>query len=214
MRSPSLEWLHAKIEKSIKLAPAYTGIDELEFIIKSCRLKPYDYVFKERKNQTILYDWWFDEFGNSLFLNGKKPSLTYNDLKLDRKKIVSTDLYFGLSLKKIAKMSKLVHIIAGKDDDEYQDFYLITFFGIDDHLRSYLYMYNEWQQVSPMLMGLKNLKFLAKYSDIKYFFETTNKENSRLPCVSEWGWISCLPASPVFVTALHKQSETLSDILK
>lgn len=214
MRSPSLEWLHAKIEKSIKLITAYTKISELEFIIKACRLKPYDYVFKERKSQTILHEWWFDEFGNSLTMSGKKLSLTYNDLRLDKKQIISTDLYFGLSLKKIAKMSKLVYIMAGKDDDDYQDFYLITFLGIDDHLRSYLYMYDEWQQVSPLLMGLKNLKFLAKHSDIKYFLEATNKENSHLPCVSEWGWISCLPASPVFVVALQKQSETLSDILK
>ena len=152
MRSPSLEFIHAKIEKSIKLIAAYTKNAELEFIIKACRLKPYDYIFKERKDKTILYDWWFDEFGNSLILNDKKISLIYNDLKLDKKKIVNTDLYFGLSLKKITKMSKLVYIIAGKDDDEYRDFYLITLLGIDDHLRSYLYMYDEWQQVSPLLM--------------------------------------------------------------
>src|SRR5271166_4318481 len=138
MRSPSLERLHAKLSRQIKLVESYTELAGMEFIIKACRLKPYDYVFKGRDSKLILHRWWFDEFGNSLMID-KKVKIIYNDLLLDRKLIISTDLYYGLSLDRVAKMSKLVHLVGGKDEDLYQDCYLLTFLGIDDHLRSYLY---------------------------------------------------------------------------
>ena len=47
----------------ILLVQSYTEIPELSFIIKSCRLKPYSYFFKEQSNKIILYSWWFDECG-------------------------------------------------------------------------------------------------------------------------------------------------------
>ncbi len=215
MRSPSIEWFHAKIDKRIRLAASYTDTPELEFIIKACRLKPYDYVFEERDNNITLHKWWFDEFGNSLSLiKSKQIQVTYNDLRLDRKKIVCTDLYYGLSLDRITKMSKLVHLVVGKDDDLYQDCNLITFLGIDEHLRSYSYLYGEWQQVSPLVLGVKELKAIANHLDIKQYHRMRNKEISSLPCGTAQVWLSYLPANPVFISELDKQSEILSTILK
>lgn len=214
MRSPSLERLHAKLTRHIKLVQSYTEIEGLEFIIKACRLKPYKYVFGGRDNKLILHDWWFDEFGNSLVLDKKKIKIIYNDLRLDRKKIISTDLYYGLSLEQAAKISKLVHLVAGKDEDLYQDCYLLTFLGIDDHLRSYLYWYGEWQQVSPLIMGMKSLRLLADHIDIKYFNQIGKKENSAIPCVSGETWLSYLPPSGAFHELLEKQYENLIPIFK
>jgi hypothetical protein len=215
MRSPSIEWLHAKIDKHIKLATSFAEVPELEFIIKSCRLKPYDYIFDERTEKIVLYKWWFDEFGNSLIINKyKRLEIIHNDLRLDRKKIISTDLYYGLALDKIAKMSKMVHLIHGKDEDLYQDCCLVNFLGIDEHLRSYLYWYEEWQQVSPLTMGLHSLKTIANHLDVKYFQQLGKKENSAIPCISAEAWLSYLPASTAFMSKLNKQSEILSDIIK
>lgn len=212
MKSPSIEWLHAKIDKQIRLAESYTEVDGLGFIIKSCRLKPYDYVFEERVNKIILQDRWFDEFGNSLSIKKKKIQITYNDLTLDKSKITCTDLYYGLSLDKVSKMSKLVHLVAGKDDDLYQDCFLLTFLGIDDHLRSYLYWYGEWQTVSPLIMGIKNLKAIAERTDIKYFQQIENKENSAIPCILGSAWLSSLPPSQSFLNTIKQQYDVLLPI--
>jgi hypothetical protein len=215
MRSPSIEWLHAKLEKHIKLAQAYTEIEKLEFIIKACRLKPYYYIFEGRDNELILHRWWFDEFGNSFTISKhKKIHITYNDLRLDRKQIVCTDLYYGLSLDRIAKMSKMVHLVTGKDEDLYQDCYLLTFLGLDNHLRSYLYWYGEWQQVSPLVMGMKNLGHLAKNLDIKQFRQIGKKEKSVIPCVSGETWLSCaVPLPEAFLAMLSKKHEIIYNIL-
>lgn len=215
MRSPSIEWLHAKLDKQIKLAQSYTEIEELEFIIKACRLKPYDYIFEERSDNIVLLRWWFDEFGNSFNISKKKQiKITHGDLRLDREKITCTDLYYGLALDKIAKISKLVCLIAGKDEDLYQDCFLLTFLGIDNHLRSYLYWYGEWQTVSPLLMGMKALKLIENHKDIKYFHQVGNKENSAIPCVSGETWLSYLPPSQGFLDIVKRQYSWLLPIFK
>ncbi len=215
MRSPSIEWLHAKIDKRIKLVASYVEMPELEFIIKSCRLKPYDYMFSERDNKITLHEWWFDEFGNSLKIaKGKKINLVLGDLRLDRKKITCTDLYYGLSIDRIVKMSKLVYVITGKDEDLYQECSLLTFVGIDNHLRSYLFWDGNWRQVPPLILGMKNLKLIANHQDIKYYLPTANKENSALPCISSRAWLSYLPASTAFLSEISQQSELLTGILK
>ena len=215
MRSPSVEWLHAKLDKHIRLAASYSEVPELEFIIKACRLKPYDYIFDDRSEKIILYKWWFDEYGNSLELvKNKRIEITQNDLRLDRKRIVGTDLYHGLSLDRITKMSRLVYLISGKDEDVYQDCALLTFLGIDEHLRTYLYWYGEWQQVSPLLMGMRSLKTIANHMDVKHYHQLGNKENSAIPCVAGEAWLSYLPVSQAFLSELNKKSEMLAAILK
>ena len=215
MRSPSIEWLHAKLDKHIKLAASYTDMPELDFIIRSCRLKPYDYVFDSRSEKIVLYRWWFDEFGNSLeLINSKHIQITYNDLRLDRKRLVTTDLYYGLSLDRVVKMSKLIHLVSGKDEDTYQDCCTLNFLGIDDHLRSYLYWYEEWQQISPLIIGVKSLKTIANHVDVKHYHQLGNKENSAIPCIAGTAWLSYLPASSAFVSDLNKQSEMLATLLK
>jgi hypothetical protein len=214
MRSPSVEFFHAKIDKLIRLARSYTEIDTLEFIIKACRLKPHDYVFGKRSDRTELYRHWIDEFGNSLHIHKNKHiHLIYNDLHLDRKKIISTDLYYGLSIDKVVKMSKLVYLCAGKDEDLYQDCYLLSLLGVDDHLRSYLYWYGEWQQVSPLLMGMKHLKLLANNADIKYFRQLSNSQHIPVPCVSGRVWLSYVPMSKDLVDIIKKRYEPLLPIL-
>src|SRR5271166_3032682 len=118
MKTHSLEFLHTKIEKSIRLVQSYTEIPYLGALIRACRLKPYDYVFGNRTETTLLHRCWFDEYGNSLNITRhKKIKLMYGDLHIDRNKIVSTDLYYGLSMDRITKMSRLLYVCAGKDED-------------------------------------------------------------------------------------------------
>jgi len=213
MKSHSLEFFYGKINKLIELAQSYTENKHLGFIIRACRLKPYDYVFQEHSERMVLHRWWFDEYGNSLnIIKNKRIKLTYGDLRIDRSKLVSTDLYYGLSLDRVAKMSKLAYLCAGKDEDLYQDCYLLTFLGVDNYFRTYLYWYGEWQQVSPLVMGIKHIKLLADNADIKRFRQLTKSENLPIPCVSGQTYLSFLPPSKEFLAVISKQYEELLPI--
>lgn len=212
MRSPSIEFFHAKIEKFIRVVQSYTDNNAMEFIIKACRLKPYSYVFKERDKNVVLHRWWFDEFGNSLNIVKKRIDIIYNDLRIDKKKIVSTDMYYGLSIDKVVKISKLAYICLGKDEDLFQDCCLLSLLGVDNHLRCYLYWYGEWQQVSPLLMGMKHLKLLASSIDVKYFRQLNNYQNTTIPCISSQTCLTYLPVSKDFLDIINKQYELLLPI--
>jgi hypothetical protein len=205
MKSPSLESIYASLEKSLRLIESYTEIPKLAFLFRACRLKPHSYFFEKKDNKIILYAWWFDEFSNSIKLTkSKKLKIIYGDLSLDRDKVTCTDLYYGLSIKKILKISKLAFISCGTDEDMYQDCALISLLGIDDYLRTYLYVYGYWQQVSPLFLGIKNLKIIAKNLDLRGHQELSKSEN-RLPCTVARTWLTCVPISEEFSDILDKQ---------
>lgn len=213
MKSPSLDKLYIKLDKHILLAQSYTEIAALAFILKTCRMKPYEFIFQHKSTKLILFRKWFDEFGNTLEITtNKRIKLIHNDLTLPRKQLVCTDLYYGLSMDKIAKISKLVYIFSGKDEDLYQDCVFISFLGIDECLRSYLYMYDEWQMIPTLMLGIKNLSFIYSNRDIKYFLEFSNKKIEPIPCISTRQWLSYLPASQDFKDLMGKQCSVVSPL--
>jgi hypothetical protein len=213
MHSPSIDYLYTEIGKHILLARSYTEIPNLAFIIKACRLKPYD-ILLDRNKKLRLHKRWVDEFGNTLQITkDKKINITYNDLSV-KKKITCTDLYYGLSIDKVVKMSKLIYLCAGKDEDLYQDCYLLALLGMDDYLRAYLYWYGEWQQVSPLLMGMEHLQLLAADLGVKYFYQLDeNSKDIPIPCVSGKAYLSFVPLSQDFLDIVKKQYEMLLPIL-
>jgi hypothetical protein len=211
MKSPSIDLLYIQLNKHILLAQSYTEIKQLEFIIKSCRLKPYTYMFEGKDKTLVLHRWWFDEFGNSFKIDKKKIKIIYNDLSLNREKIICTDLYSGFSMNKIAKISKLVYICAGKDDDLYNEYFIVTFLGIDNYLRSFMYLHNEWQQISPLLLGMKVLKTIARNSGMTTGFKALKNKN--IPsCINSEAWLTSLPVSDIFLELVTKRCETLNNI--
>lgn len=215
MKSHSIDNIHNQLDKHILLTQSYTEINELFFIIKACRLKPYSYLFEKKSNKLILHRQWIDEFGNTFNITDKKRiEIVQNDLSLNRNRIICTDLYYGLSLDKIVKISKLAYLCLGKDEDLYQDCYTITFLGIDNYLRSYQYCYGVWQQVSPLLLGIKNLRIIGKNSDLRYFKNFSNKENVIIPCINAEQWLTYLPASKEFLLLMKNQHELIYNLLR
>lgn len=214
MKSPSLDSLYTQINKHILLVQAYTEINELSFIIKACRLKPYSYILGDKDKSLILHNWWYDEFGNSLKIDKKKIKLIYNDLSLNHDKIICTDLYYGLSIDKIAKISKLSFCCFGTDEDLCKNYCIISFLGIDNYFRSYMLTDNKWQQISPLLLGIYNLKLIANNINIKYFRIFKNKENMPIPCFNHSAWLTFMPASNEFLELLNKRHETVYPIFK
>lgn len=214
MKNINIDELYCQLDKHLLLAQSYTEISDLFFIFKACRLKPFDFIFSDKTSKLILYRHWFDEFGNSLHItNSKKIKLTYNDISLDRTKIICTDLYYGLSLDKIARMSKVAYLSMGKDDDFNQTCGLITFLGIDNYLRTYSYLYGEWQQVSPLLLGLKHLKTLAQSRDTRAFRSFSIKENTALPCADLEQWVTFIPPSQAMMSLLNKKYDGIFSFL-
>jgi hypothetical protein len=206
MKSPSIERLYAQLNKHILLVQSYTEVNEVAFIIKACRLKPHSFVFQDRATKLVLHRWWFDEFGNSLhFIKNKKMRIIYNDLNLDRSQIVCTDLYYGLSVDKIAKMSKLMFLSLMKEDETYHDQIFITFLGLDNYLRSYVNLNGSWLQVSPLCLGMRALKNIARNLDLRYFRELISKENAPLPCASARTWLSSMPPGKEFLQLMTKE---------
>jgi hypothetical protein len=213
-RSLNLEHVHAKLYKQILLTESYTECKGLEFIIKSCRLKPLQYI-ENKKPNIILYRKWIDEFGNTLnIVKNKRINIKYNDLSIKRKSLSCTDLYYGLSIDKIAKISKLVYICAGTEEDFYQPCYMITFLGLDNYLRTYMYLYDEWEQISPLCLGLKNLKLIASKRDIKYFLHFNKIKDMPIPCIKADQWLSLLPVSNSLLNVLNKDHKIISDLIQ
>lgn len=210
MKSNSLDVIHNKLKKQILLTESFTEINGLATIIKMCRLKPHSYLLENKNDKLILYKWWIDEFNNSLkIIKNKRLKITYNDLSLDKNKIISTDLYYGLLIDKIYKISKLAFFFCGREEDLSSECAFLAFLGIDNYLRCFMFLHNEWLQISPLHLGLTNLKLIAKNLDIKYFLELKNKENFAIPCVSGQAWLTCLPVSENLLTILDRQSSVV-----
>jgi len=219
MSSPSLDRFYNQIDKSIKLIEKYTEIKNSYKLFKACRLKPEGLIFgkKEYSNnqyKTKLYRSWFDEFGNLVKLPVKKIYVVYNHLDPRYKNIVSTDLYYGISIDKIAKISKFFHLIIGLDEDEKDNYIFITFLGIDDYFRSYMFIYNEWHHVSPLILGIPKVRSLFNYEDIKYFHQLKFKKNNMIPCDQGTEWISCLPVPESLLEIIKKKYEIDFSFLK
>lgn len=207
MKNLSINSFFGRINKLVLLTEAYTEIKDLVFIIKACRLKPLalrDFAITLRKQ-------WIDEYGNSLnIIKGKRIKIIENDLSIDRDKLVCTDMYHGLTLTKIAKMSKMVYICCGYDE---QPYYMVSFLGLDNYLRTYLYYDFQWQQVSSLILGMRVLKFIAQNQDVRFFINSTKREKLPIPCSKGEEWLSLLPASRLLLTTLEKRYGTVFSFL-
>lgn len=193
---------YLKINDHINLVESFSQIKNIQILIKSCRLKPKDFYIK-KYDKLILYKDWVDEYNNSIcILTNKKINIYFNDLSIDKRNIINTDLYYGLPINKIAKISKCFYISYGKDED-LDDICIISFLGIDSYLRTYLYLYNEWMQVSPLLIGISNLKLLL--SNFGNFKKLTKKENISLPCANSQSWLSYIPIDNEIIASLKVQ---------
>jgi len=215
-RIHNMELVHQQLASHVKLMESYSEVPHLEQIIKSCRLKPKDFILdhKHWKMKLVLHRWWIDEFGNSLVLKKKTPSIIYYDLRLDWSKIITTDLYYGVELRKMIKMSTAVHLTLGNEQDLSHPCYLLTFLGIDRFLRSYLCWDGVWQQISPLYLGLKGLQQLFDHSSRQFLrLPMPLKKDWILPCAMEERCLGCLPAGDDLLAMLKEQYPDLWEIL-
>jgi hypothetical protein len=214
MRTISLEHFYSDFERTLRLVEAYTEQKDLAFIMRACRLKPQPLLSGKPEGKTILHKWWFDEHGNSFkIIKNKRIRLIFNDLKLNRERIIGTDLYECLPIDKVAKMAKLIYLLSGKDEDTLEPHITISFLGVDNFLRTYALAYGEWKAYPSLNLGMNVLKSIAKYRDVKYYRELVNREPVLYPCKKQKSWISFYPLPKDFVALLKEQNEFVLDVL-
>lgn len=210
----SLDKFYAHIDSHIELVSSYTENSAYRFVITSCRLKPYTFIFDKFRSRLVLHRHWIDEFGNSLLIGtDKRAKITTNDLTIDRDKLISTDLFAGLPIDKVAKISKTLFFIAGKDEDNYKDCFIFAFLGLDGYLRCFYYAYEKWGSLPPLLLGLEVLETLASNQVIRDIKEVKLKKNTIFPCIKRTAVISSWPPSKNFVSILEAQNSALTSIL-
>lgn len=211
----NIDKFYIKINKHIDLIKAFTEIKNIDNIIKYCRLKPYNFDYKSKYKKIILFKEWYDEFGNLLQIHSsKKIKISYNNLKIRENFISTSDIYYGIDIQKVVKISKCVFIFYGKEDDSIDDFIFINFLGIDNYFRSYIYTDNEWQRISPLYLGMHNLNLIINNTNITKHLYIRNRKDFISPCKRGRAWISCLPVNEDFIKVLSKENDIVKNILK
>lgn len=213
MKSPNIISFYNAINKELALIEGFTEIKNLSFILQSCRVKPLQYLL-EKNTKTILYDHWIDEYQNSVYLRKKKLEIVFNDLSIKDSIILCSDIYDGLTIKNVCKISKLLYICTGINEDDHNPWFHLNFLGVDNFYRSFLYSYNELTKIAPLTMGFDNLQYVTKNIDIKHFLYQDKLKNNPLPCVNPGQWLTYLPAHELFMRDIKSKNIILFDFLK
>lgn len=200
-----------KIKPEINLVSSYLEDSDIKDLFIKCRLKPYKYNYSLNR-KLILRRHWVDEFNNSLIIDDKKIKIIENDLSLSEKDIKYTDLYYGLSINKILKISNLLYLSMGKDEDFNQDCCVLTFLGIDNYLRTFTFYNGKLERKSPLCLGFKNLKKIIDNIDIKIYSKLIKKETIIYPC-SQWDeWVISLPIHSLFWKENNLNKQILNNL--
>lgn len=226
-----LEKFHLEIDSHINLAGKFVENEILPFILKSCRMKPRKMVenktaFSQRKNLTLQKEW-IDEWGNSLKLEKnknvqKRIEIVIDDLSLNLEDLSCTDLFFGLSMEKVQKMSQWVMIHAGIDEDFLEPCFFFNFLGLDGFFRSFVFFGGEWKKVSALMMGESGFRNFTRVREKiekgeSSFFQIHQapEKSMPVPCVRVDQWLSSLPVQEEFLDQLKKAGHwSLVEILK
>jgi len=211
--SNNIERLYEGINKIILLMQDFTEIKNLAFIIKSCRLKPYNVLHCKTNRASYkkiptyeMQEWWIDEFRCSLKIKKNKDiNIIYNDLTFDASYSKCTDLYYGLSLVNTIKISKLVYLILGKDEDFNKNCFIISLLGIDNYFRTFLLFDEEWYKISTLYIGIRGITNIVNNLNIINYKEFLYDKKSNMPCVNKKVWLSSLPVRKEFIKVVENK---------
>ena len=213
VKSISIDKFYTEIDRQINLTTSFTE-KPIGDVIRMCRLKPYDLLFTNKPNTLILHNKWIDEYGNSLTIhNNKKITIQLNDLSIDRKRLTSTDLYEKLSIKQISSISKFLLFFNGKEEDYNSPHMILSFLGIDNYLRTKVFIYNNWETYPSLFLGIKMLLDIAKNKNNNFITELKIKKPVIFPCDAQRAWLSYWQ-SDEFTSLMKAQSESVLSVLK
>lgn len=206
-----VEEYYERIKPEVNLVASFLEDKQIVDIILKCRLKPYKYNTQFNR-KLILRKIWVDEFGNALIIDGKKVKVVENYLEIDPAEVKHSDLYFGLPINKIYKISKKMHLSTGIDEDFGEECLVLTFWGIDDCFRTFCLYNGKLDRYSPLSLGLKNLRKILNNADIQIFNNISSKESVIYPCSVWEEWMVNLPINQLFWKENIMNKETLKQL--
>lgn len=198
----NIDTYYIQINDLLLLVQGYTEIESLSDIIRMCRLKPYNKelgIVSRKIKPASLYRQWVDEYGNLLTIDKRKQlDISFSAVSINHSKLIITDLYYGLSIRKIYLMSKAMLFLAGQELQNDQLHYILAFIGLDNFLRVFAYIDNEWQIISPLYLGVKTLKQITNcFREIQFPFYKRIKQSETMifPCNGQKAWLGSCPTS-------------------
>lgn len=137
---------------------AFFEIKNLKKIIEYC-----DLYITHKKNKYLPAKKWNDAFHNQVILS--KQNFQVNEFVTDQENnFISYDLYIGLDLNEILKITKTVMLVIGITEFNNINCYL-NCLCFDKKIRSYYLNDNEWMKVSPLHLGYELLNELIINED-------------------------------------------------
>jgi len=196
IRPKSIDHFYERIDGKIRTISAYLSDKAWNFITPACRLKPSSIFTNEFLFDNSFENSWIDEFGNILLIENKRAKIKYNQYK---KELLSTDLFDNEPIKNKIKKGVLSCIGLGKDK------FIIGIVGKDRYIRCLLYDQNGLRVCSPLLLGVKRLKAIARKNGNK--FSCLGKDKARWAReIFSW-FILPLPASDLFIPNIENYEE-------
>jgi hypothetical protein len=144
-KSVDIYSLYDRLDRSIKVLSANIKDKNMIHLIKACRYKPLKFLSNKKTNE-LLYTDWIDEFNHVISFSKKRGRFTqFKDYYyLNAERNITTDMYYGLDVYKIHKISTRVYCVTGFSEiDDSLNIYL-CFLGIDGFLRAFWYFDGEW----------------------------------------------------------------------
>jgi hypothetical protein len=189
-RVRNLDNYYLTIDSKLRIVGAHMEDNDITFLLTMCRLKPH-----QENKDSKLQRWWVDEWGNSLKIRTinqyKQLHIILQDDALKSFIPTCNDLYRCLTLDKMVKMSKLLYLLIGKDD-QHRDHAVIASLGIDGFLRVFTLIKGYWHNVSPLSLGSRTLHWIAHRREGKRPIYTSSSSGKViLPCLSQRVWLCC-----------------------
>ena len=210
-----LERFYKKNSLRINAVSGYIEDDRIAYIIKSCRLKPYDVLSGIGAGE--LDRCWADEYRNSMRVHkDKRLKLIFNDLSIDPEYILTTDMYANVNLTDLPKISKLAYFSIIPDEIESNNYvYIVSFLGNDNYFRTRIFIENRWTRISTLYLGLRLLHTITDHLSTNYFIELDPKKvSTMLPLGIGRHWITFWPPHRHAVSVLNREKPFLLEQLE
>jgi hypothetical protein len=167
VKNIDIETFYSKTVGHMNVAGTFVNNPTLPKIIRSCRLKPSSVFDPNFQFSAKLEKHWVDEFGNSVYLDSGHTKIIMGDIGINADSKNCTDLFYGNAIKTISENSKVAFIASGTNILSGGDLFLVSFYGVDEYIRTFIFTQSRWIRVSPLTMGINTLTL---------FFNNVNKQ--------------------------------------
>jgi hypothetical protein len=166
------------------LTASYLEDKTVAEIIMYCNLEPKRErsYFEFKPNSS-----WVDSYGCQIYLKKNKKEVLFTNINL----INNYDIYAGLNLDQLLKITDKICIVKGIDEDFNKEFVYYNCLCVDKKIRSYLVYNEKIYKTSPLYLGYEALYEFIKNKNIIHWY--SKESNIFIPCLNQKIYYSCYP---------------------